>query len=748
MIKYIFAVSILMQAVLCALAPTVLWAEDGPQVRVIEIEGLRRIDPTTVKERISHPIDEPVSTEAVTADIKAIYSMGYFDDVKAVLEPFEGGLKLVYVVKEKPTLRSVEFFGNEALDETKIKEAVTISPGSIADTVLIRDNAEKLKGLYEAEGYPSAVVTPVLREVSEGYVLLTYYIQEGQRVKIDNITIEGNNTFSDFEVKKSMQTSEWWILSFLGKGGRYSRPLLQADRENVKRFYNDRGYIQAEVFEPQLEFSEDKQRLNISLTVYEGEQFRVSEIGFSGNTVFSDKELREKLKIEVGDPVGRSTLGDDVQTLTEMYTERGYALASVVPNIVPNEAARTAKITFRVSEGDIFHIGRIDIKGNVSTMDKVIRRQMRLNEGDIFNSKLLRRSYERLINLNFFENVKLNPKPDSVRKRLDMDIDVTEKSTGFLNVGAGYSSVDNFIGMFEIAEANLGGRGQYIKLKSSFSSKSSTYELSFREPWLFDRPVALDLSVYSSTRRYDEYSKDSKGGSMGLTRNFADYWSVGATYRYEKATIYDVQRFSSALISSQEGTRYTSSITPSLARDSRDNYLNPHRGSENKVYVTYAGLGGTNKYYKLGVESSVYFPVTEKTTFGVHGLYGKGEGLEGQELPLYERFNVGNIYTVRGLRDIGPIDDRGDYIGGKQRLIFNFEYTFPLASEVQLRGVVFFDTGTAYDRYEDIDWRNTAGTGIRWISPIGPVRLEWARVLRPRRGESRYKWEFAIGTMF
>jgi outer membrane protein insertion porin family len=739
---------LLFTAVTVTCFPAALMAKGGPPVNLIELEGLRRVDFDSVMERVSHPIGVPPSPEMVSQDIKAIYGMGYFKDVTAVLEPFEGGLKLVYRVMEKPTVRRVVFHGNESVEQSKLQEALSITSGSLSDTVLIQDNAEALRIVYENEGYPMASVVPVLREISGGYLLLTYYIVEGPRVKVDEIIIEGNEKFSDFEVKKSMLSSEWWALASMGAGGRYSRAFLRADAENIKRFYHDRGYLQADVFEPLVTFSEDRKWMNIVIEVSEGEMFTVSEIAFSGQELYSEEDFRKKLTLKPGDPASRQVLGENATVFSEMYTERGYALASVYPDIVPDPVTRTAKITFRVTEGDIFHMGRIDIKGNVKTMDKVIRREIRVNEGDLFNSKLLRRSYERIVNLNFFEQIKFNPLPNAENKRVGLDVGVSEKSTGFINMGAGYSSIDHFVGMAEVSQSNLGGRGQYIKLKGEFSERSTKYSISFREPWLFNYPVSLNTSLYSQSRRYDEYTKESQGLSLGLSRSFMEYWEVGASYQYERATILRVDNNASDFIKDQQGTRYTGSVTPSISRDSRDNILNPHEGSNNLVYFTYAGIGGTNRYYKIGLDSSWYMPVTKRTTFMARGRYGFASGLEGQELPLYERYHVGNIFTVRGLRDVGPEDEYGNYLGGEQRLIFNFEYIFPLASDIKLNGIVFFDTGTAYDTADEIDWRNTAGTGIRWISPIGPVRLEWARVLRPREGESDNRWEFSIGASF
>lgn len=724
-------------------------AEDAPLVNVIEINGLRRIEDAAVRDKIRQRTGEPLSPETVSEDIKNIYKMGYFEDVKVEVEPFEGGIKLVYMVKEKPSIMRVQFQGNKELDDSKLREAVTISPGSLADTVLIQDNADRLKAVYEAEGYPLALIVPVLRRVGEDRAYLTYQIEEGTKVKIDEIRIEGNEALSDGKVKRAMKTSEWWLFSFITKGGHYERRVLSADVDRIRDLYHDNGYIQAAVSEPSIEFSEDKKWMNISIEVSEGKQFTVSSIEFSGDGVFTEAELREKLKSRAGEVFSKKLLWEDVAALTDMYADKGYATATIFPDIIPEEDKKQAKLLLKVNSGDIYRIGRIEVSGNLKTRDKVIRREMRLDEGDLFSSSLLKRSSQRINNLNMFEEMNIQPKPDPEDKTVDIGIDVKERSTGFISVGAGYSSIDRWIGTVEFTQGNLWGRGQYLKLRGEFGSTTSFYELSFKDPWFLDRPVSFSASVYNTSREFLDYDKEATGFMVGFGKRFGEYWGGNLAYRLENAKISDVSETASSIIKDQEGERTTSSITPTLSRDSRDNFLDPHSGSRNVFSATYAGLGGTNKFFKGTVDSTWYVPIGSSVTISLRGRYGYATGLGGEDLPLYERFYVGGIYTIRGLDfgEAGPEDDTGTSIGGTEKLIFNADFIFPILPSIKLKGVVFFDAGGAYEERLDRVW-TTAGAGVRWISPIGPIRLEWGKNLDPDVGETVSKWEFAFGAFF
>jgi outer membrane protein insertion porin family len=742
-------------ALLCIIAHDDLCAQESPIVNAIEIKGLKRTEETAVKSRITQKVGEPLSTDKTAEDIKNIYKMGYFDDVKIEVEPFEGGIKLIYVVKEKPTIIRVEFQGNKEIKDDKLKEKITVTAGSIADTTLIQDNAAKLQQFYEEEGYWTAQIVPVVDKVTEDEVALTYVIKEGEKVKIKKIQFEGNKAISSGAIKKVMKTSTWWIFSFITSSGYYKKETMNADIEAIRDLYYNNGYLKVVVADPVITFTENKKGMVITIRISEGDQYKVSSVKVTGNKVFPEAQLKDLIKLSPGMVFSKAVLQKDTAAVADLYTRNGYALANVFPDIVPDEASKEVNVTYKVEEGDIYRIGRIEISGNTKTKDKVIRREIRLDEGDIFDSSLVKRSYERINNLNFFETVELVPKPRYEEKFLDVDVRVKEKSTGFISVGGGYSSVDKIIGMVDITQSNIGGTGQLLRLRGELGGTSSFYELSFRDPWFMDKPIAFSADVYRTYREYVEYDKKATGFGFGFGKSLSEYVSGNISYNFEVADIYNVSETADTLVKRQEGSGTTSSITTSVARDTRDNYLDPTRGSRNSAYFTFAGIGGTNAFIKGLADSAWFFPLGS-TTIALRGRLGYATGLFGKDLPLYERFYVGGIYTVRGLGfgEAGPRDSQsGDVIGGLTELIFNTEFIFPIFRELKVKGVLFFDAGNSYDAGQSQSdpfgqLRYTTGTGIRWISPLGPIRVEWGYNIKKRPGEASSKVEFAFGSVF
>jgi len=732
--------------ILLAVAAGSALAKDSPVISDIEVRGLGRVDVGAVMSRLSQKPGGRLSTEGVTADIKAIFSMGYFEDVKSEVVVKEGGLKLVYIVKEKPAIRRVDFHGNDEVSDDDIEKAINISSGSMADRKLIEENAEALREMLAGEGFPRARVVPVLREVSAGNMLLTYYIEEGPEVRIDEISFEGNHVFTDGKLRGRMKTAEWWFMSWITGGGYLKRDVLGMDTAKLMSYYHDNGYIKAVLHEPEIEYEDGYEWLDIKIKVSEGRQYKVSGIAFSGGTVYTEAEMLKAIKTLPGQVVNRSLLRDDVSSLTDMLTRKGYALATVRPDFRLNEESRTVEIAFRITEGDIYRVGKIEIHGNYKTRDHVIRREVRLDEGDVFDSEKLRQSFRALSNLNFFGDLKVNPKPDAWRKALDIQLEVEEKLTGSFNIGGGYSSVDKFMAMVDMSFGNLAGRGQYLKLSSRYSSTSTTYEIQFRDPWFLNKPVSFSTGVYQTERDYDEYETLTNGFTIGLGKRFREYWSAGVGYRYDVTTVRNISDNASSLIRSQEGETVTSSVSPYIVRDSRDNYMMPHKGTKHRLDFTYAGLGGENNYFKWSIDSQLVIPVTKRTELSVRGRYGYATGLKDDPLPVYERYRVGSVFTVRGLRDIGPRDEFGNYIGGGQRLIFNVDYTIPASEGGSFKWLLFWDAGTAFDK--EINMRYTAGAGFKWFAPIGPISLAWAKNLYPYEGESGYRWEFTVGNMF
>jgi len=735
------------------ITPSSAGADTSPLVTQIELQGNRKISNETVLARMQSREGEPFSKNTVQEDIKMLYSIGYFDDVRVEIDSFEGGVKLIYIFIEKPTIISLDFQGNKKLKTDDIKEKITITSGAIANQALITDNAQKIIAYYQAEGYWLASVVPVVREISDDAIALTFQIEEGPKVVIKKITIEGNRALSDRQIKKAMKTKKRWFFSFITGSGFYKKEEIKADLERIKELYHNNGYIQSAVSEPELSLSNNRKNLSVTITVSEGKQFSVGDFGIEGNTIFMTEKLSEQIELSTGKVFDRSALRKGIDNIIDLYMEKGYARADVNPMVTLNAEEQLANITLSITEGGIFHIGRIDISGNTKTRDKVIRREMRLDEGDTFNKKLLKRSYQRINNLNYFETVDVTPMPRAEEDIIDINVGVEEKLTGMLSIGGGYSSIDKFMVMGEITQTNLFGRGLYLKFRADLSSRRTNYNISLRDPWFMDKPVSASISLYNESLEFPDYNKKATGGSIGFGKELSEYVGANITYNLEEVEITDVAVTASSLIKDQIGKKVTSSISPSIWRDTRDNFLDPTTGSRYSLQGTVAGLGGDNKYYKVLADSGWYFPFLWETVFSARARVGYANGFGDNDLPLYERFYVGGINTVRGLGfgEGGPRNEFGEVIGGNKELIFNVEYIVPLIKDIRLKGVVFYDYGAAFNDDEDIGFngmRKTTGFGFRWTSPFGPLRLEWGFNLDPKIGESDNKIEFSMGSVF
>ncbi|MEW6715058.1 MAG: outer membrane protein assembly factor BamA, partial [Nitrospirota bacterium] len=615
-------------------------AEDLTLIKLIEIRGNKKIEGETISGKIKSRIGEPFSEEIVQQDIRKLYSIGYFDDIRTEIETFEGGLKLIFIFKEKPTIVSIDFQGNDEFKTDDLKEKITLTPGAIANPSLITDNVNKVLSFYQSEGYWDAKVTPVTREISDEAVALTFQVTEGDKAVIKIITITGNKALSAKMIKKAMKTKERGFFSFLTNSGIYNKEDMEIDIERVKELYHSKGYISVSVSEPEVTFNPDKTKIYIKISVSEGSQYKVGEFGIKGNTVFSSPEIVKSLETAPGKIFNKTALREDIDKILALYSEKGYARADVDPLINVDNEGKAANITLSIIEGDIYRVGKIEISGNTKTRDKVIRREVRLDEGDTFNSKLLNRSYQRINNLDYFETASITSAPRPEEKLIDLNINVKEKLTGMMSIGGGYSSIDKFMFMGEVTQRNLFGKGLYLSLRANLSSIRTNYNLSLNDPWFMDKPISATFNVYNEAFQYPDYDKKANGLSIGFGKELSEYVRGNINYTLEDVEITDIAEDASSLIKSQEGKKLTSSVSPSVSIDTRDNYLDPTTGSRNALHTTFAGIGGDNYFAKGVIDSSWYFPVIRGITFNIRGRFGYASGFSGKELPLYERFYV------------------------------------------------------------------------------------------------------------
>jgi outer membrane protein insertion porin family len=547
-----------------------------------------------------------------------------------------------------------------------------------------------------------------------------------------------------------METSEKWFLSWLTGAGTYKEDVLKNDVSLLVDHYYNNGYINVKVGEPEVRLASDRRGLVVTIGITEGEQFRVGDIGFKGELLEPEEAVRRKLQLKSGQVFNRSQLRSDLLLLTDICTDKGYAFANVNPATRINQERKAVDVTYELEKGEKVYIDRINVTGNTRTRDKVVRREMKLAEGDLYSSSALKRSKQSLMNLGYFEDAAIATTKGSEENKLNVNVDVKEKATGTFSVGAGYSSIDGLMGQVSVSQANFLGLGLRANLAASLGGKSSTYNFGLTDPYFRDTRWTVGADLYRTERDYLDFSRRVTGGDVKAGYPLSDTLSTFWIYKYEDKLIFDV---SDTIEVQPETTSTTSSITASLNRNTTDYRLDPSKGMVNSLSVEYAGLGGTNKFLKYHADSALFFPAPWSTVFSLRGALDYIQDI-GKDIPIDEKYYLGGINSIRGYegRSVSPVDENGNYIGGTKSATFNVEYIFPLLQEVKMKGVIFFDAGNSYATEQEMfsSFRTSYGAGIRWNSPLGPLRLEYGIPINPRDGidDEGGRFEFSIGGFF
>lgn len=720
----------------------------------ITISGNTRIDTVAIERKISSREGAPYSPDDIKEDIRSIYSTGYFDDVSVDLSDTASGKVLTFTVTELPFIRKIELRGNKELGEDSLSTLLTLKANTVLDRVLLGENRSMLQSYYAEEGFYLANVTT---EVESNGVEATviFNIEEGSEVRVRRITLIGNKKISDKRLKKIMSTKEAWLLSKITESDRFDEYLFHNDLGQIIGEYFNNGYINADITDRRVLLSEDKKWFYITIAIDEGPQYSIDEIEFSGDLIAKKSELMEQLKIESGEVFNRAKLSLDIDTLSDFYGDKGYAYAEVLPRTKLDEAKRTISLNFELVKHELVYIERIDITGNTRTRDKVIRRELETNEGSLYSTSEVKRSRNNLRRLGYFNSVQIGRSQGSGEDKIKLDVEVEERPTGSISVGMGYSSVDKLIATASISQANFMGTGIKLNMSGTASASSSRYVLSLTEPWLFDKPISAGIDLYNTEKEYPDFTIKKQG--FGLRVGFPLYkrYTRGyINYKYENINISEIADTASTYIKDQEGVNTESSIKVALRHDTRDDAFFPSEGIVANLSTELAGgpLGGTTYFVKYEGDIVKFFALPLNTTFSLRGSLGYVQGHSGNKMPVYVRYFLGGMNTIRGFetRTISPKDEiTDDLIGGTTKMVGNAEFVFPLIEEQKIKGVLFFDAGNAYDGQIDFrDIRMGAGGGIRWFSPMGPLRLELGVNLDPRTGEASQQWDFTIGTLF
>jgi outer membrane protein insertion porin family len=734
----------------------------GEKIVEVVVKGNRRIEKAAILNAVTMKAGDTLEGDRTDRDIRAIYKMGHFQDVQAATEISDKGVVLVYLVAEKPIVRSILFEGNKELTTEKLKDGLELRQGSTYSTKDLTKSVARIKKLYADEGYYLAEVEPLVTTNSPTDMTVTFKITEGNKILISTISFEGNRAFSTRKLRGVMETQEKWFMSWLTSAGTYKEEVLKNDAALIADFYMNNGFINIKVGEPVVKLSNSRDSLEVFIGITEGDQYRFGEIGFKGELLEPAEVLRKKIKSESGELFSRSVLRTDIFTLTDVYADMGYAFANANPVTKADTEKKVVDLTFDMEKGELVYFDRINIAGNPKTRDKVIRRELRVDEGRLYNATGMKRSKQNLMNTGFFEEATLATTKGSTAGKMNVDVTVKEKPTGTFSIGGGYSSLDGVIGQGSVQQGNFLGLGLKLNLSGSIGGQSQTYSLGMTDPNFLDTKWMLGADVYRSERDYTDYSRRLMGGDIKAGYPINDFIGTFFMYKYEIKDIYN------PILSYKEynlrnpadyplGTSTTSSVFGSITRNTTDYRLDPSSGMINSFSAEYAGLGGDNKFARFIGDTTWFHPLYKRLIFSTKLTLGYVMEA-GKQVPIDEKFYLGGISSLRGYqaRTVSPytwnVVDGYVYTGGNKEAFGNTELTFPLLPEVGIKGVLFFDYGNSYGDSQNMfgSFLMSYGAGIRWSSPIGPLRLEYGIPINPRTGvdKSSGRFEFSIGSLF
>ncbi len=749
-------------------ADAVLQPAFAQSVSRIIVEGNQRVEAETVESYMQLGPGDPISADRIDESIKALFQTGLFSDVRIV----QRGSALVVQVEENPLINVVRFEGNSELKDKVLAAEVQLRERQIFTRARAQGDVERLIALYRRSGYFAARVEPKIIKLPQNRVNLVYEIREGSATRIRSITFAGNNAFSDSQLRSVITTSEsaWW--KFFAQTDSYDPDRLNFDSELLRRHYLKHGFADFQVVSANAELARDGESFFITFTVDEGSQYEVNSVTVNtGQTTLDPDVLAGVITVENGEIYDASKVDKSIEQMTIEAGKSGFAFARVEPNIVRDEENRKLDIAFELTEGPRVYIERIDIIGNTRTLDKVIRRELRLVEGDAYNRILIERSRRRLTGLDFFEKIDFREKPGSAPDRLVLEIFVQEKSTGTINFSAGYSTVEQVIGSVNVTERNLLGRGQQVRLGTSLSFKRQSVDFSFTEPYFLDRNVSFGVDGFAT--RTDQESESSfttqqVGGGVRLGFPLSEYSSLRTRYRFTRRDIDVDDPLSVApAIAASDGIDYVSLAGARIIYDEIDNPIKPTSGYRLELGEEVAGLGGDVYYFKTEAAAFYFTPLFyDGVILKLKGKAGHIEGFNGDDVPVVDRFFIG-ADTFRGFAraGVGPRQltangEQLDAIGGRTYAVGTVEVIFPLGlpESFGIEGAVFSDFGTNFNAPEDSvpgspvfdssEIRVSVGAGLLWQSPFGPLRVDVAYPVAKADEDEKELVRFSVGTRF
>jgi len=738
-----------------------LFSDD--KIAGVSVDG--NVDNEQVLSQISLANGDVLKMKDISDIINTLYETGRYDYIEAVTAVSDDGVRVKFNIIQRKLVNFVKIIGNHDVEKDDIDKIMTIKEGDYLDRYKLWQSASAIKKLYKEKDHPMVNIDwDIVNYPDTGTTAVTFSIKEYKNIPIAKIIFNGNKHFNDKQLKSILNISEHGPLSWLTSKGNFDQVALEESKQRVVMWYMDHGYIDVKVDEPVVILAPDRSFVKLVYAVNEGKQYKVGRIFVSGDLIFDRLSLIKSMKLKENEVFNRSFLSMDLYSLINRYKDVGYFFVQVIPNTDTDKNKRIININYNIKKGNLVYIRFINITGNNKSRDKVIRRQMTFAEEELYSGRKIKESRERIFALGYFEEVNLRVETVSKSDNLiDVVVEVKEKPTGTASAGIAYSSVDKIVGTLQLSFGNFMGYGQHLSLMLEYGENKKSYDLQFSDPYFLDSKWGLNLSLFNTSHIYTEYTEDTIGGTLGTGYQLTRYLRFFTTYSQRKITIDSSNEGAMRFYSNGR----TGSMTFSLAYNSKNHPYDPSKGIYTKGSFEYGSkyLAGDYNFIKGIFSSSYYFSPFWGITLMFHGEVGEGFDLDGSRLPFSERFLLGGIYSVRGYdymtlgpRELVPYSTTSPYfssnyinIGGNKELMFNSELLLPILPEAGLKWVFFIDGGNAYAEEEQFFARPLRwgwGFGLRWFSPMGPLRFEWSYPINPREGDRNSIFEFNIGTFF
>lgn len=728
-------------------------------VRDIRVEGSERVEPATVLTYLGLHKGDEVTQDALDQSLKSLFATGLFADVQ-ISE--SSGVVIVKIV-ENPVLNQIAFEGNDELEDEQLLSEITARPRQVFTRTSVQNDVTRLYDIYQRNGRFSADIQPKVIKLDQNRVNLVFEISEGPLTEISSIRFVGNERFSDNELRSVITSKERRWYNILSSADRYDQDRLSYDLELLRQFYLKEGYADFRVSSSLSELSQDREKFYVTVTVDEGERYKVGDIRVNSQLRNLDPQvLMKDVTLNASDWYDAEEVKNTVEKMTHSLGDMQYAFADVVPDVARNRQQKTIDLVFNINESPRVFVERINIDGNVRTLDKVVRRQMELVEGDAFNRTLLAESEKNVRDLGYFSKVDVKTLPGSAPDKTVVDVSVEEQSTGEISLGAGFSTVDGPLADFHIRERNLLGKGQDLGFSATIAGARTEFDVSITEPYFLDRDLSLGFDAFHTTRdQQDQSSFDQRRTGTGVRLGYplSDKWRQSWRYRIESNEIANVDSDASRFIQDQEGSRLTSAISQRLSYENLDSRLYPTDGVTAWLEAEMAGLGGDAQYVSGKLGGAYYVPIAKNWVFNLLGETGIIGAYGDSDIQINERYFLGGN-TFRGFEKygVGPRDlTTNDSLGGNQFYRGTAELTFPLGlpDDLGVSGHAFSDIGSLWGLDEtgtgvvdDNLLRGSAGVGVTWISPMGPVRVDLSKPYLKEDYDVEQVFRFSFGTRF